>query len=451
MTASPSSGTGGGFRHLAAQPRAATEREREVGGGGRRLLMIAHHFPPASTSGALRALAFARYLSEYGWDVSVVTARARFHASTDPDLLRGVPSHCRVHRAFGFDTKAVLSIRNRYPRLLATPDRDVSWFPHAVVSCLRACRREQPDALLSTSPPVTAHCIGLAVKRITRRPWVVELRDPWDAGVPAGPLVRRFDRGLERYILSAADRVVVTTPGLAADLERRFGTEVGRKIAIVANGYDEEAFARLTPEPGARAPFRIAHIGQCTPTERDPVPFLRAVRRCMDRGELPADTEVRFIGAGPSLAGDLAEDLRRLRLAATVHCRARLSHVEALQIMLDTPLLLVLQNRESDRHSIPAKAYEYLRSGACILAVAPPESATAELLRGFPGVWQAQADAERIAAHLAEAHRRWKEADGQLHFARSIEHYARRSLASDLAKVLDALCPTQQRAERTGW
>lgn len=449
MTAPSSSGTGNTVQHSGAQTAAATNSKRGVGGGGRRLLMIAHDFPPASTSAALRALKFARHLSAHGWYASVVTVGAGYPRSTDPALLRDVPPLCRVHRAFGFDTKAVLSIRNRYLRLLATPDRDASWFPHGVVSCLRACRMEQPDALLSTSPPVTAHCIGLAVRRITKLPWVVELRDPWNLEMPSGPLTRRFDRRLERHILLAADRVVVTTQGLAADLERRLGTEVGRRIAIVPNGYDEEAFARLPRAPAARAPFRITHIGQCTPPERDPVPFMYALRRCLDRGELPSDTEVLFVGAGRSFDGALAEELRRLRLLATVRSTAWRSHAQALQAMLDASVLLVLQNRDQHRHSIPAKAYEYLRSPACILAVAPPESATAALLSSFPGVLHATpSDPEQIAQRLAEAHRTWQAAGGELRFVRSVERYSSQRLAGHLARLLDELSAPRGSARR---
>ena len=440
MTTSPSIGAGSAACEPDVRGMPMMGRKRAVGGAGQRLLMIARDFPPVNLSAALRALKFTRCLSEYGWHASVVTAGSGFQRSTDPALLREVPPYCRVYRAFGFDTKTVLSVRNRYLRLLATPDRDASWFPHGLVSGLRACRTERPDVLLSTSPPVTAHCIGWAVKRITKLPWVVELRDPWNLDVPSGPLSRRLDRRLERHIMMTADRVVVTTEGLAADLERRFGNDMGRRIAIVHNGYDEEAFARLSPRPPSGARFRVTHTGQCVPPQRDPVPFLRAVRRCLDRDELPPDTEVLFVGAGHSFNGQLAEELRRLRLESNVRSTVRLSHAQALQAMLDAPVLLALQDRDANRHSIPAKVYEYLRSRACILALAPPESATAALLGGFPGVLHAApADVEQIAQRLAEAYRRWKEAGGELRFARSVERYSGRRLALDLARLLDEL------------
>src|SRR5262249_3185358 len=52
----------------------------------RRLLVIVRDYPPANTPATLRALGFARYLPEFGWDVSVVTTRGGFHSSSDCSL-----------------------------------------------------------------------------------------------------------------------------------------------------------------------------------------------------------------------------------------------------------------------------------------------------------------------------------------------------------------------------
>src|SRR5262249_15743717 len=388
MTAPPAIDLSGVARRCAAHELPAGKSEGAAPPGARRLLMIARDFPPVSTSAALRALAFARHLREHGWESSVVCTRFDALGMPDPPLLPQGPPHCHVRRAFGFDTKAVLSINDRYLRLLATPDRDASWFPDGVLSCLRVCRTERPDVLLSTSPPVTAHCIGWVVKRITKLPWIMELRDPWNIDVPSGPLSRRLDRWLERHILLPAHRILGTTEGLAADLEQRFGADLGRKTAVVHNGYDEDAFARLRPAAAARVPFRVVHPGQCTPPARDPLPFLRAVRRSLDRGALPADTEVLFVGAGHSLERQLAEELQRLRLASHVRITGWIAHEHALHALFEAAVLLIVQNRDAHRYSIPAKAYQYLRSPACILALTPAESATAALLSGFPGVWQ---------------------------------------------------------------
>jgi glycosyltransferase involved in cell wall biosynthesis len=406
----------------------------------RRVLMIARDFPPANTSAALRALRFTRHLGVYGWCATVLTVRRGIHGYTDRGLLRDVPASCRILGAFGFDTKAVLSIRRRYLQLFATPDRSASWFPHGVVRGLRACRMERPDVVLSTSPPVTAHCIALAVTRRTRLPWVAELRDPWNLDRPAGPFARHFDGRLERQVLGAADRIVVTTEEQAAELSRRLGARIEHKICVIPNGYDEEGFARLPASAADRSRFQITHAGECTPPERDPVPFLRALRHCLDTGELPANTAVLFMGAGASFDAAVGEDLKRLRLDSIVRGTPRCAPVRALQSMLDASLLLLLQTRDAHRNAVPAKAYEYLRSGTCVLAVAPEDSATVALVKRFPGTLHAPpADPTQIARRLAEAYQHWKDAAETGGFTRSTERYSGERLGGRLAQVLDEL------------
>ena len=61
------------------------------------------------------------------------------------------------------------------------------------------------------------HLIGLALKRATGLPWVADFRDPWstmdyldDFGL--GPRARRLIANMERAVVTAADRILVTSP-----------------------------------------------------------------------------------------------------------------------------------------------------------------------------------------------------------------------------------------------
>src|SRR3981081_278772 len=74
-------------------------------GSGGRVLMIAHHFPPMGGSGSNRALAFARYLPEYGWESVVVTPGAAWAANRDERLLVELPPGLRVIRTRSFERR----------------------------------------------------------------------------------------------------------------------------------------------------------------------------------------------------------------------------------------------------------------------------------------------------------------------------------------------------------
>ena len=55
----------------------------------KRVLLIAFHFPPVrGSSGLQRTLAFSRYLPEFGWQPSVLTADPRAYEATGDDQLK---------------------------------------------------------------------------------------------------------------------------------------------------------------------------------------------------------------------------------------------------------------------------------------------------------------------------------------------------------------------------
>src|SRR5438034_90766 len=95
----------------------------------RRVLMIAHHFPPAGGSGANRALAFARYLPEYGWQPIVITPAAAWASNRDDDLLVQIPHDVRVVRTRSLESKPA-------PPLSRAPREQPR--PRATKSALRA-------------------------------------------------------------------------------------------------------------------------------------------------------------------------------------------------------------------------------------------------------------------------------------------------------------------------
>jgi glycosyltransferase involved in cell wall biosynthesis len=403
--------------------------------GSRRSLLIALHYPPANSPAALRSVKFVKYLTEFGWNTNVVTVRADVYGATDTALLREIPSNSRTYRAFGFDTKAVFSVRGRYPGFLAFPDRWVSWLPSAVLHAVRAIRHERSHVVISTGPPATAHCIGLLAKRMTGIPWVADFRDPW-VNQHSSPMQRR----LERRIAMGADRLVVTTDGLARELRARYGAAVDGKIHVVHNGYDEEDFERLPPDE-ASARFTIAHLGHIYAQQRDPEPFLEAIRRSLERGNLPADASVLFIGPGElALQSRFSSLVPALRLEGTVQILDSVPHHEALATMVRSSVLLLLQGSEELRVCIPSKAFEYLRSGRIVLVLAPPESETAQLMSRFDGVFMASPnDPADIAEQLAAAFRAWQSGHND-RAPHNLTRYTRRESARRLADILDDLC-----------
>lgn len=352
--------------------------------------MVAFHYPPVQgSSGVHRALAFSRYLPDYGWQPIVLTATLGAYASIDISQSSRIPGNVLVERAVALDSGRHFAVRGAYPRWLALPDRWISWWPGGVAKGLALIRRHRPQLIWSTFPIATAHLIALALNRVTGIPWVADFRDPMtetnpDTGenFPADPVRRRVYAWIERPSITRCAKAVFTTPGAAAVYAERFGDGVPERSAIIQNGFDEESFqrvqssARPAPEPGR---ILLLHAGVLYPDSRNPRCFFEALAHLRARGEISGATlKVLLRGSGDEALHRF--NVKRLGIDDVVSLEATVPYEKALAEMLTADGLVIFQGSDSNRQ-IPAKVYEYLRARRPILAFVDPKGDTAKLLQ----------------------------------------------------------------------
>lgn len=350
--------------------------------------MIAFHYPPCvGSSGVLRTLKFSRYLPDHDWQPIVLTAHPRAYLQTSPEQLAEVPTDVPVTRAFALDAGRHLAIRGSSLRVMAQPDRWVSWWLGAVPAGLQLALAHRPAAIWSTYPIATAHLIGWTLHRLTGVPWVADLRDSMtDDGYPPDDMTRWSYRHIERRIVRDASLIVFTT-GLTREMYlRRHPALAGERSVVIPNGYDETDFrdlaVRTTPSK-REGPVRLVHAGQIHPEERDPRPLFRALAR-LKREDLTSERHIRVELLGSGAEVRYAGWVRELGIEDLVSFLPVLPYRKALQECADADALLLLQGRTCN-HQIPAKVYEYLRIGRPILALTAQDGDTARLLRQHGG------------------------------------------------------------------
>ena len=414
----------------------------------RHALFVVFHFPPeASSSGVLRTLKYVKYLSSFGWRVTVLTLRRDAYEIVDASLESQIPDTVRVVRTRYLNTKRHLSILRRYPAILAVPDSWVGWMPWAVNAGRRIYREDPYDLVYSTSPHATAHLIAQRLSRAVNRPWVMDFRDPWyeeppEPGTPK--VVHWFARRLERRAIMAADAVITSTPQLRQDLAERYGDAIERKIGCIFNGYDEADFAALPQADMAKGErLHIVHAGNINAEFRDPIPLFRALRDAADRGRIELDkVRVKFIGPGDYASSDaISAELDRLRLGEQVEFQGRIPYEQALQQIVNADLLLLMQASDDTVGLVPAKLFEYLRASRPVLALVRPGAAQA-VLEETRGGWAVDpADQDALERSLVEAFQAWMSGQLQTRAAPRglLERYSRRTLTQELAESFDRL------------
>jgi glycosyltransferase involved in cell wall biosynthesis len=419
----------------------------------RHAVFIAFHYPPeASSSGVLRTLKYTRYLPEHGWRVSVITPEASTHPVRDAKLESQISAETRVIRTRAVNTKRDLSVFGRYPALLALPDAWIGWMPFAIAAGRQLVRRDPVDLVYSTSPHATAHLIARRIASIARTPWVTDFRDPWiedppEPGAPNGPIFRTVNRWLERRVVARSDIVITSTSHLRDVMRLRYPDEPSEKFRTILNGYDEEDFKdlRLTPSAtGAR--LRIVHAGNINAQYRDPRPFFDALARAArDRRISSAELEIRFIGGGEyGDAPELRAAVASAGLTDSVVFLPRVPYEESLRELSEADLLLLLQASDDTVGLVPAKLYEYLRTGKPVLALVLPGAVTEVLARTGGGWCTDPGDSTSLDATLAQILQQWRDTRLATHAANMTElrRFERRVLTGELAGIFDTLCRT---------
>jgi hypothetical protein len=103
--------------------------------------------------------------------------------------------------------------------LLTFPDSTKGWIPFAMKELERIQESTRVDAIVTTSPPISAHLIGRKAKQMFNAPWIADLRDLWSQNLAQGnDLVRLLERPVERRTLRDADALVSVSEPWAARL-----------------------------------------------------------------------------------------------------------------------------------------------------------------------------------------------------------------------------------------
>jgi glycosyltransferase involved in cell wall biosynthesis len=413
-----------------------------------RLLMIAFHYPPfQGSSGVLRTLNFSRYLPHSGWQPSVLTATTHAYEKTQSkgEGALGIPPSVSVTRALAFDAGRHFAIGGRYPRALALPDRWLSWYPSAVFNAMRIIRRERPKLIWSTYPIATAHLVAHRVAQKSGLPWVADFRDSMTEDTyPTDPRQRAMFLRIEQRTVDRATAIVFTTEGARRMYRERYPQIDPQKFHVLPNGYDEDAFraaeAKAQPRSAKReGPLVLLHSGVLYPSERDPRPFLRALSRLKQRGIVDA-TQLRIVLRATGHDALIAQMLAEFAVGDLVQIAPSVSYGQALVEMLEVDALLLLQAANSN-HQIPAKLYEYLRTGSPVLALTDHAGDSAAALRaaGSTSILDI-ANAEEIEAGLPEFLQALRESRVPVANRRYVAQFSREGQAAVLAELLTKLC-----------
>jgi glycosyltransferase involved in cell wall biosynthesis len=353
----------------------------------RSILFVAYFYPPCTDAGAHRPAAMVKYLRRAGHRVTVLTTSAYGRSPDDaagPDdgVVRTADLQLARARLHGEDRVQAMYEADTYSgrphplsRVLVPEPLVLAWVPFALPSALRLHRARRFDAVITTSPPESAHLIGRSLAR-RGAAWVADVRDAWtfEPLRPPFPTAaqRRLDERLERGLLGAADVVTCVSRPAADDLRVR----VTDDVELVPHGWDPE----LAPPAGAGGtggdgaarlldPDRVSlvYTGRFGSYGRDPRPLIAALRE-LAASEPKSAARLELVLAGPFTEEEV-KILRTDVAPARIVPVGSLPRPDALALQRAADALLLLASPARSQLA-NLKLFEYLAAGRPLLALA---------------------------------------------------------------------------------
>ena len=354
--------------------------------------MICYYYPPAIDVGSKRSVAFSKYFKKHGWNPYVLSVRNpdRYYCTIRQVLPpEGIPTEysysianlswilgkmngalARALKIVNIDLKG-----NFFHDLFCYPDRFMGWIPLASLKGARIIRANNIDVIYVSCSPFSGALVGVLLKKLTKKPLVLDFRDPFVTGVAShfttSRLRKRVLAWFERKFVESTDVLLVTSEETRAEYVKAY-PGISEKVFTIYNGFDPADL--VEPPAGKFEKFTIIYTGQFysfgATHEVQTDQFFRALARLRCAGEIsPANFQFLFFGnerefiqqtAGRHDVGDLVVARSRVPYKDVLHTVSR-SHLMLLRIVklmistklfegipLNVPFLATIPHGESE-------------------------------------------------------------------------------------------------------
>lgn len=381
-------------------------------------VILSYHFYPSAEVGARRPSELALSLQRSGWNIVVVTAKpsrfARVDTSlsdaisdltvfkvTNPPSLESKLVHL-VKKLLGRDSnsngkwelsqtppgamekaplrKRIWSESKRYyfsVRYLFGTNK--AWSILAFFRLVRVCMSDQYSVIISSGPPMPAHIAAVVVKKLFRKKWVMDMRDPWFLADFAPAQYRSafrtmLDTWVEQRCYRNADLIVCTSPGAARIINERCA-ETKSRTRVVLNGYDIVVNS-ITPSPTGK--LRLLYTGAIY-FNRNPFPLFEAIDALLDESNIDRENiQFDLFGQCEEWQGiQIIPWLEERGLSDVIRVHAAVDHSEVSRQIAHANVLVNFAQGQPDQ--IPAKTYEQIVSGREVLVISELDSDTASV------------------------------------------------------------------------
>lgn len=430
----------------------------------KKVLIITYKWPPCGGIGVLRNLKFVKYLRDFGWEPIVLIPTKADYPYLDENNWNDVPSGittitCPIIEPFSlfkllsgkkkdYALSNPVDVKGKKQNIIDKfgiwvrgnffiPDARSLWIRPAVKTALKYIDENQVDAILTDGPPHTNTRIGYLIAKKTGIPWLADFQDPWTQVdyLPKYKLTKlawKIHSKMEQEVFKRADKITSASPGFSSQLES-IGAE---NVENLYYGYDEADFQDI--KKISRTKFKITHAGLLGEDRKPDTLFEVLKKCCLTIPSFQEDLEICLMG---NVDYSVIQSLEKNGLKGNTVLTGSVSRKVVLETISNSSVLLLLINKAYNANArIPAKIFEYIRTGNKVLALGPLESDINDLLRniGRPGTIEYD-NSRELYEFIENAYIDFKNNNEEQDLDSEVVKLSNREITKRLAKLLDQI------------
>jgi glycosyltransferase involved in cell wall biosynthesis len=280
------------------------------------------------------------------------------------------------------------------------------------------------------------HLIGMHLKKKTSIPWLADFRDPWTNIDFYKELLlsRRADRRhhkLEKRVVVTADCVLT----VGNTMTKEFRELGGNKVYTLTNGFDMDDLPDDKVSEDEK--FSIVHVGTIPKSRNSKTLWEVLAELAREEKGFKDQLIIRLIGR---VDNSVVSSLKKCNLLSNVEMKSYLPHHEAIKLMKQSRVLLLLINNTPNAKGILTnKFFEYLSVQKPVLAIGPEDGDIAGILAETnAGNIVGYEDREKMKKVIAEYYYQYRTGESKMKFL-TIDSYSRKNLTAKLAGILNEI------------
>lgn len=370
----------------------------------KKVLIISYYWPPAGGVSVHRALKWAKYLPEFGWEPIVYTPKNAEYPFFDEEYIKKVPQNIQVIKYPIREVQSLFKklsgrkkehalvspfqVRNKKSKFFDAfaiwirsnffiPDARMLWIKPSVEYLLDFLKNNKVDAIISTGPPHTSNWIGYKLHKTTGIPWISDFQDPWTQAdyykmLNLLPFSAKQHRRMELKILKEASAITTVSPSWAKDLE-----DIGAaKVTPLYFGFDRDDFLEF--QTSTETTFNIIHAGMLG-FDRLPENLFKVLSDLLkENNEFGSLLKIKLAGM---VDYTVSESIEKHNLTPNTDYLGNIPLTDAYKLAFSSSLPLLLLNKAHNaKGRVPGKLFEYLVTGKPILCLGPLDSDVAQII-----------------------------------------------------------------------